>query len=89
MATSKISTSSPVIKSKTVKLTNITIGSSGYIGVGQHKPSGMNHFLFCMVKTYGTVSTHTDFDVDADGVYMRGTANATIDSVTLVYFYTD
>ena len=83
-------TVSPTIKYKTVTLSNITFPANGYYSIGSSKPSGMNNFLFCVVWTYGTTSTViADFDVNAQGNYLRGTPNTKVDRIDLRYFYTD
>ena len=78
-----------LIKYKEVNLQNITIGQAGYVSISSYFPSGMNNFLFCLVYDYGSTMYGRDFDVNADGRYIRGLKEDTIDRITLRYYYTD
>lgn len=80
---------SVVIKSKGVVIPSITIGQYGYTSIQSYMPSGMNHFLFCLVGTYSNSQKYVAFDVNTDGDYIRGTAGDTITYLKIVYYYTD
>lgn len=78
-----------VIKYKEVRIDNVTIGSNGWTNMIPYIPSGMNNFMFCLLYNFGTNAGFHSFDINADGRYMRGTPNDTIDYVILRYYYTD
>ena len=77
------------IKYKEVTLTNITIGANGYYNIRSSFPSGMNNFLFASMYDFGSISSANALGVNGNGEYLFGTANATISSVTIRYFYYD
>ena len=70
-------------------LTNLKIGAAGYVGIGNEFPSGMNHFLFCMMWNYGSSSGKDALGVNANGQYVYGAGGATITTINLRYYYTD
>ena len=78
-----------VIKYNEVRIDNVTIDSAGWTDMRSYFPSGMNNFMFCLLYTFGTNWGAHSFDINADGRYMRGTPNDTIDYVILRYYYTD
>ena len=78
-----------VIKYKKVTLTNITIGENGYYDIRSSFPSGMNNFLFASMYDYGSVSSKDALGVNGSGAYLFGTANATITTIIIRYYYTD
>ena len=77
------------LKSKTVRISNITIGSSGYTNISSYKPSGMNHFLFAVLYYFGNVSTKDALSVTGDGNFVTAKGGATINFIDVTYFYTD
>lgn len=77
------------IKYKEVNFTNITINASGYYDIRSSFPSGMHNFLFASMYNYGNISSKDALGVNGNGEYLFGTANATISSVTIRYFYYD
>lgn len=78
-----------VIKYKEVTLTNITMGANGYYDIRSSFPSGMNNFLFALMYDFGSVSSKDALGVNGNGNYLFGTANATITTVVIRYFYCD
>lgn len=70
---------------------NITIGSNGYTDIAfffPQTPAGYS-FLCCLPWDYGSATTSDAWGVNASGMYVYGTKNATISSVSLCYIYVD
>ena len=77
------------IKYKTARIEGITITSDGYVDISSYKPTGMNNFLFALIRNFGSTTKHTAFNVMSTGDYLYGTAQETITWVEIAYFYTD
>lgn len=70
---------------------NVTIGASGYVAIPDNYkaatllPSNATR-LFAVVQTWSTATGA--FFIDANGIYIGGTANANITGLSIRYFYT-
>ena len=78
-----------LIKYKEVQINNLTMSANGYVSIASYKPSGMNNFLFALMYNYGNTSSKDALGINADGSCAFGTANSTVTSIVIRYFYTD
>ena len=68
----------------------MTIGANGWSDIpATSKPSGMTHFLFALMWTWGASGKKVGFGVSASGSHVYGTAGDTFNYIVIRYYYTD
>lgn len=75
------------IKYKEVSISSITFTANGYVDISSYKPNDMNNFLFAILYNYGNVTSKDAIGVIGAGIYLFGTANATVTNVKIRYYY--
>lgn len=90
MAQGTMTALQPIIKTKTVRITDtITLNSDGYENISSYKPTGMNNLLFALLESWGANYPKAGFIVTSTGNYVIGSAGMTISGLVIKYFYTD
>jgi RNA:NAD 2'-phosphotransferase (TPT1/KptA family) len=83
MATGK--TNTIFLKHTTVSVGNITLNANGYADVQSYAPS--IQYAFAAIGTWQSVTPVAAFNITSDGRFLIGSANQTINGLTIVYFY--
>lgn len=67
----------------------VTIGSGGYTSIASYAPAVPSGYTLFMVVCLGigSITPKDAFTVEADGGYVYGTPNATINGMLLRYIY--
>ena len=68
---------------------NVTIGSNGYTSLASYAPTVPSGYTLFLVVCMGvsSITSKDAFTVEADGGYVYGTPNATINGLLLRYIY--
>ena len=80
---------SEVIKTQTVRITNLTIGSNGYTDISGSRPNPPNGYTLvnATIHNFGTVSSKDCISISSNGQWLIGTANATVTSIDVQYIF--
>ena len=83
MATGKTKTIG--LKHTTVSVGNITLNAAGYADVQSYAPG--IQYAFAAIGTWQSVTPVAAFNITYDGRFLIGSANQTINGLSIVYFY--
>lgn len=93
MASGTIPIYQPMIKYKDITIESLTFdnpGSSNWKDVRSYKPSGMNNFLFALIKRVNSYNGDSvAIFLDGLGEWLGGQHGKTVTNLEIRYFYTD